>query len=69
MQFERYIVISPRQIRGFGIAKGQVLLELDVSDEQTGLAPGLGLMIEMAPSEARELAAILNRKAAEAEDG
>lgn len=46
---------------------GQVVLELDVSDKDLGIAPGLGLMIAFFPDSARKLAGVLIEKADEAE--
>ena len=48
-------------------AEGQVLLELDVSDKDLGIAPGLGLMIAMFPHHARKLAGLLYKEADAAE--
>jgi hypothetical protein len=67
MRFERYIVFTPSNFVCLAHAEGQVVLELDVSDKDLGLAPGLGLMIGMSPPEARTLANVLNSKADEAE--
>lgn len=67
MNFEQYIVFTPTNFRTVSHAEGQVLLELDVSDKDLGIAPGLGLMIAMFPPDARKLAALLCKKADAAE--
>lgn len=67
MKFERYIVFTPTNFTTVSHAEGQVLLELDVSDKDLGIAPGLGLMIAMFPHDARKLAGLLYKKADAAE--
>ena len=44
-------------------------LRLDYDREDTGLAPGVTLAVELTPNEARHLAEVLQRKADEAEAG
>lgn len=46
-----------------------VLLVLDVSHPELGLAPGLGLALRATPAEARRIAELLVKKANEAEAG
>jgi hypothetical protein len=65
--FEKYLVITPKSFMGLSHDDGRVVFELDVSDKNLGLAPGLGLMISMSISEARKFALALNKKADEAE--
>ena len=67
MRFEKYIVITPTDFMGLAHADGQVVVELDVSDKNLGLAPGLGLMISMSIADTRKFARMLNSKADEAE--
>jgi len=70
MSDERWLMITPNQV---GVHADQtsrsVVLGLDVSDPQLGLAPGLSLGCRMSPTEARQIAEVLSRKADEAEDG
>lgn len=70
MADERWLFITPTQM-GVHAEKGSssVVLGLDVSDPNLGLAPGLNIGMRMSPSEARSLAQVLVRKADEAEDG
>ena len=67
MKFDRYVVFTPTHFLATGHTEGRVVLELDVSDKDLGIAPGLGLMLSMLPAEARQLANVLQRKADEAE--
>jgi hypothetical protein len=67
MKFDKYIVFTPTNFVSLAHADGQVVLELDVSDKELGIAPGLGLMIAMFPPDARKLADVLRKKADEAE--
>jgi hypothetical protein len=67
MEFERYIVFTPSNFVCLAHIDGQVVLELDVSDKELGIAPGLGLMIAMFPDDARKLADVLHKKADETE--
>ena len=70
MADERWLMITPKQI---GIQANQshraVMLGLDVSDPNLGLAPGLSIGCQLSPSEARQMAEALVRKADEAEAG
>jgi hypothetical protein len=63
----RYLVITMKQIAVAILPDGAVAIELDLPHEETGFDPKLGLMAQMSPSEARQLAAALARKADEAE--
>jgi hypothetical protein len=67
LKFEKYIVFTPSHFLSFAHVNGQVVLELDVSDKDLGIAPGLGLMISFSPDDARKLADVLRRKADEIE--
>lgn len=69
MAEKRWLVITPSQIRGVATADGAVVVELDVSDRETGLAPGLGLMVRLTPTEARHIARLLDNMADAAEAG
>lgn len=69
MADERWLVIAPRQVR---VVAGEtpdptVVLMLDVSDPQLGLAPGLRIGLSMSPAEGRAIAHSILRKADEAE--
>ena len=68
MEDERWLMITPQQV-GVGIDEKtrSVRLGLDVSNKETGLAPGLSLGIVMSPTEARRIAGLMLRKADEAE--
>jgi hypothetical protein len=59
-------MITPKQI-GVQARNQSVVLGLDVSDPELGLAPGLNVGLSMSPTEARQVAEILLRKADEAE--
>jgi hypothetical protein len=67
---ERWLMITPKQV---GVQADQtnrsVVMGLDVSDPQLGLAPGLSVGLRMSPTEARQIAEVLLRKADEAEVG
>jgi hypothetical protein len=67
MNFDRYVVFTPSNFLSFAHVDGRVVLELDVSDKDLGIAPGLGLMIAFSPDDARKLADVLRRKADEVE--
>lgn len=54
------LVITPHHTVG---------IRLDYSREETGLVPGLTLAIELTPTECRQVAEALLRKAGEAEAG
>ncbi len=66
---ERWLMITPSQV---GVQADQtthrVVMGLNVSDPQLGLAPGLSIGLAMSPTEARQIADILLRKAGELED-
>lgn len=71
MTDERWVFFTPQQMR---VAHGDapdpsVILMLDVSSDETGLAPGVRLGMRMSPTEARALAQSLVRKADDAEAG
>lgn len=69
MTEERWLFLSPEGLT-FGISpKRNVAIKLDYPREDTGLAPGLHLAIELTPAEARSVADVLTRKANEAETG
>ncbi len=70
MAIEKWLVINPQQTR-LALTEDHrtVLLMFDVSDPSLGLAPGLGVSLEMSPSQARTLGQSLSRKADEAEAG
>ncbi|GGD20826.1 hypothetical protein GCM10011587_26780 [Pyruvatibacter mobilis] len=68
MANDRWLMITPQQVgvqadKKFGIVR----LGLDVSHPELGLAPGLNLGIALPPTEARELAETILRKANEIE--
>jgi hypothetical protein len=67
MKFDRYVVFTPTSFLGLSHDDGRVVFELDVSDKNLGIAPGLGLMLSMSISDTRKLALALNKKADEAE--
>lgn len=67
MQFDKYVVFTPSNFVCVAHADGQVVLELDVSDIDVGIAPGLGLMIAFSTDDARKLAGVLCRLADEAD--
>lgn len=67
MKFDRYVVFKPTNFVCLAHNNEQVVLELDVSDKDLGIAPGLGLMIALFPNDARKLAAVLRSKADEVE--
>ena len=64
MADERWLMITPQQI---GVqadqTSGVVRLGLDVSDPELGLAPGLNLGIALPPTQARQFAEAILRKA------
>lgn len=66
MPGQRWLMITPKQI-GVQARNQSVVLGLDVSDPELGLAPGLNVGLSMSPTEARQVAEILLRKADEAE--
>jgi hypothetical protein len=69
-QPERFLVVDPREITvGYHAERRMVLIEMPLPADQTGFAEGLGLMIQMAPDEARQLAQLISRKAGELEAG
>lgn len=70
MADKKWVIITPQQIEAAAISPTHsVLLKLDVSAADTGLAPGLVLALEFSPSQAREFGRMLLRKADEAEAG
>lgn len=66
---ERIYFLSPTGIALMVTLKRTVGVKLDYPRDVTGLVPGLHLGIELTPTEARDFAAWLQRKADEAEDG
>ncbi len=65
----KYIVLTAEQI---AIAIGpsrEVLFDLRIDRSETGLLPGVGLMIQLSSAEARQFARAIIRKADEAESG
>ena len=70
MPEERWLMITPSQM---GVQADQtsqsVVLGLDVSGAEFGLGPGLNVGLRMSPTEARQLAATILRKADEVEAG
>lgn len=67
---KRWLTITPTQAAVKSVpSNGLVVLQLDVSDPSLGLAPGLGVQLSLAPEEARQVAAALERKAHEATGG
>lgn len=69
MADDRWLIITPTDIR---LATSEppdnsVIMMVDVSHEETGLAPGVHLGLRMSPTEARQLAAALVRRADAAE--
>lgn len=67
MKFDRYVVFTPSDFVCLAHGNGTVVLELDVSDKDLGIAPGLGLMIGLSIPDARKLAQVLSRMADECE--
>jgi ethanolamine utilization microcompartment shell protein EutS len=69
MSEKRYLILTPPQI-GYSIVNPDrdVLLHLDLDREETGLI-GVEVVIRMTPTEARQVARGLLRKADEAEAG
>jgi hypothetical protein len=63
MADDRWLMITPKQV---GIQADQtsqsVVMGLDVSDPDLGLAPGLSIGLRMSPTEARQIAEVLSRK-------
>jgi hypothetical protein len=67
---ERYLVIPVEAVRvayGADEMAGRVLVELDLPTDVTGMFPGVGLMMDLSPAQARALARTLDKKAGEAE--
>jgi ethanolamine utilization microcompartment shell protein EutS len=69
MSGKRYLVITPKDI-GLTVINPDrdVAIHLDLDDEQAGLL-GIDVMIRVSPTEARQIARALTRKADEAEAG
>ena len=69
MAEDRWLFLSPDGM-AFAISPHRnVAIRLDYPRAETGLAPGIHLAIELTPTEARNVAHILLRKAGEAEAG
>lgn len=64
---ERFLFVAPENIKIAVSPHFLVGVLLDYENEMLGLAPGVKLAVELTPSEARDLAAKLLRKASEAE--
>ena len=69
MAEERYLFLSPDKLAFLITPKRTVGVRLDYPRDETGLAPGLHLAIELTPTEARTVGRTLLRKADEAEAG
>ena len=68
MPEERWLTFTPKEIRAVATTDTRsVLLMLDLSDPELGLAPGLKVAVELPPDRARDLARVLLSKADEAE--
>lgn len=63
-----YLIIPAEAIR-LVVADGHVLVELDMPTSVTGLLPGVGLAMQLTPTQAAEFARALGRKADEAQAG
>lgn len=70
MADEQWLMITPKQV-GVQADKTSrsVVMGLDVSDPRLGLAPGLSVGLRMSPTEARQIAEAIIRKADEVEAG
>jgi hypothetical protein len=66
MAEERFLFLSPTGIR-FGVTPNRNVSIGFAYDKELGLSPGLQLAMELTPSEARGIAAMLNKKADEAQ--
>ena len=68
MADEQWLMITPQQVGVQADKTSRVVrMGLDVSDPKLGLAPGLSVGLAMSPTEARQIADLLLRKADEAE--
>jgi hypothetical protein len=64
----RFLVITPDQVRVGIDQQRDVVAEILAPEQDTGLL-GIGLVLRMTPAEARSVAALLSKKADEAEAG
>lgn len=63
----KWLIINPERLLLAIGPERQVFVQLQYPHDQTGLAPGVELAIQMTPAQAREIAKKLLRKADEAE--
>lgn len=66
---ERPLFVAPSDIEVGVTPSGSLSVRLGPPHPSLGFAPGIVLAIELSPSEARSIAALLTRKADEAEAG
>lgn len=66
MAEERFLFLSPQGLR-FGVTPARNVSVGFQYDSALGLSPGLNLAMELTPNEARRIAAMLYKKADEAE--
>jgi hypothetical protein len=66
---ERYLYLSPEKLAFIVTPHRTIGMRLDYPPGELGLAPGIRLAMEMSPTEARNVAGVLLRKADEAEAG
>jgi hypothetical protein len=67
MSSERWLFLNPDKLAFVISPNGNVAIRLDYPRDETGLAPGIVLAMELTPDEARNVAEVLVRKAEEAE--
>ena len=65
----RFLVIKPDNLELAWTKDRLVVVRLKGLEADAGLAPGLGVMLELTPAEARRFASGLNNTANAAEDG
>jgi hypothetical protein len=69
MNIKRWLTLTPKSL-DLGITPGRtVAMRFHFKGDEIGLAPGIGVAIQMTPAEARRIAQVLARKADQAEAG
>ena len=65
---KKILVLSANQFRIGVLPEGDIAFRFDLADSSVGLMPELDISIRVSHTEARQLAQLLNEKAAEAEE-
>lgn len=66
---EKFYIVTPDQLETAIGPNREILVHLQGFEKHIGMAPGVGVMLQMSAAEARQFGQLLVRKADEAEEG